>query len=70
MNDNNKNNPAAGKPDSRRDFLRMASVGAVAGSAIAATSAVPAVARENDGALEDGYRETEHVKTYYQLAKF
>jgi anaerobic selenocysteine-containing dehydrogenase len=55
--------------ESRRDFLKLAGVGSLAGAA-AAVSAEPAKA---DGADQDGgegYRETKHVKTYYDLARF
>jgi hypothetical protein len=59
-------------PDrSRRDFLKVAGIGtATGGVALAAGSTASAAQQETraDGSL--GYRETEHVKTYYKLAKF
>ena len=53
----------------RRDFLKMASLGTVAGSAaIAAGGTAQATSLEEEKG--SGYRETGHVKTYYELAKF
>lgn len=53
---------------SRRDFLKKAAV--AVGAAGAAAAAGPAkaetpVTREQDG----GYRETDHVRKYYELAR-
>lgn len=53
---------------SRRDFLKKAAV--AVGAAGAAAAAGPAkaetpVTRERDG----GYRETDHVRKYYELAR-
>lgn len=51
-------------------MLRLAGLGGVAGAAaIAGAAGKSEAARkaENKGA---GYRETEHVRTYYELAKF
>ena len=59
----------AAKPG-RRDFLRFASVGAVAGTVAAATGAT---VRDAAAATEEptkGYRETDHVKKVYELARF
>ncbi len=55
----------------RRDFLRAAGLGSVAGAAAVATgigSAEAATPELVDGG--PGYRETAHVKQYYELAKF
>jgi hypothetical protein len=55
----------------RREFLKLAGIGTVTGGAALAAGAQTAAAaetRRSDGSL--GYRETEHVKTYYKLAKF
>lgn len=53
----------------RRDFLKMASLGTVAGGAvIAAAGTAQAASLEEEE--RSGYRETPHVKTYYDLAKF
>ncbi len=54
----------------RRDFLKLAGLGTVAGGAALVSGVKPAKA---DGLRADGsqgYRETEHVKTYYKLARF
>ena len=52
----------------RRDFLKKAVVAVGAAGVAAATSpakaAIPA-SREQDG----GYRETDHVRKYYELAR-
>lgn len=54
----------------RRGFLKLMGFGAVstgtaAVSAVAGTSEAEAKPR-----ADGGYRETEHVKTYYDLARF
>jgi len=56
---------------SRRGFLRIAGIGTVAGAAGAVAGGVvaPAQARET-GPGRVGYRETEHVRRYYDLARF
>ena len=54
--------------ESRRDFLKMAGVGTVAAGA-AVVAAEPAKA-DADPQGKAGYRETKHVKTYYELARF
>ena len=60
------NEKAAGN---RRDFLRLAGVSAVTGTAAAAAgSATAEAAKPGEGAA--GYRETDHVNTYYKLARF
>lgn len=56
--------------EDRRGFLRSFGVGAVVGTAAIATGAVPAAAEEKPAKEGTGYRETEHVRTYYDLAKF
>lgn len=54
----------------RRDFLKAAGItGAAAGAAVA-LSGKSADAAVSDEGQEAGYRETEHVKTYYELARF
>jgi hypothetical protein len=60
------------KPDKgtdRRDFLKMAGLGTVAGGAALVVAKDEAKADEI-GAAGQGYRETEHVSTYYKLARF
>ena len=54
----------------RRDLLKIAGLGGVAGAAAVATSAGKAEAAAKLDTKSSGYRETEHVRTYYDLAKF
>lgn len=54
----------------RRDFLRLAGLGSVAGAAAAVSTAEQAEAAPTDTGKSAGYRETPHVKRYYELAKF
>ena len=56
----------------RRDFFRKAGLGAGAvGAAAVGLSAKDGAAQTSDsGSKRAGYRETKHVKTYYELAKF
>ncbi len=55
----------------RRDFLKVATVGAVAGAAVVATSAkAEAADLSPKGASAGGYAETDHVTKYYELANF
>ncbi|MCH9808308.1 MAG: formate dehydrogenase [Alphaproteobacteria bacterium] len=54
----------------RRGFLKLAGTGVVGGGAVAAASVVPAVAAAPEPEKTDGYQETEHVRRYYELAKF
>jgi nitrous oxide reductase len=63
--------PGESKTAPRRDFLKLAGLGALAGAA-AATGGAPrtaeaATAKPATGA---GYRETEHVKKAYELSRF
>ncbi|ESR24582.1 twin-arginine translocation signal domain-containing protein [Lutibaculum baratangense] len=53
----------------RRDFLKLATLGTAAGAVIAASG--DAVAEDaRDAAAAADYRETEHVRTFYRLARF
>ena len=57
----------------RRDFFRKAGLGAgAAGVAAVALSKTPAKAAVAGGKATGGkgYRETDHVKKYYELARF
>ncbi|MCS6878329.1 MAG: formate dehydrogenase [Geminicoccaceae bacterium] len=57
------------KGHGRRDVLKLASLGSVA--AAAATVVGRGEARAAEPAPRGGgYRETEHVKTYYETARF
>lgn len=53
----------------RRSFLKLAGLGSVAGGAalVAGTDKAQAAAAAPSGS---GYRETDHVKTFYQSARF
>lgn len=53
----------------RRDFLRLASVGAVSGAAAAVVGA-PVAEAKIESETSVGYRETAHVKQVYDLARF
>ncbi len=55
--------------EGRRDFLKLASLGTVLGgvTAIAGGSAQATEAIDETGS---GYRESAHVKTYYDSARF
>ena len=60
-----------GRAAPRRQFLKLASLGAVAGTVAAAAGAssetAVAAAPEPEG---KGYRETAHVKRVYEVARF
>ncbi len=60
------------KSTDRRGFLKLVGSGTVGGAAAALTvSPVAAATGDQQPPSQDGhYRETEHVKTYYDLAKF
>lgn len=53
----------------RRGFLKLAGVGSVASGA-ALIAGKPAEAAEAVEAGGSGYRETDHVKTFYKSARF
>lgn len=55
--------------EDRRDFLKLASLGTVLGGAAIATGGA-AEAAETVDEKGSGYRESQHVKTYYQSARF
>jgi len=54
----------------RRSFLKLAGAGAVTGGAVLAGG--KGVAEASTTADETGrlYKETDHIKTYYKLARF
>jgi len=58
------------KGENRRGFLRSLGMGAVVGGAAMAAGAGTVVADEKPAKDGTGYRETEHVRTYYDLARF
>ena len=54
----------------RRDFFRKVGLGAGAAAVGVASSTAQAATPEKEPTKRAGYRETEHVKTYYELARF
>ena len=55
----------------RRDFLKVAGLtGATAGVAAVALKTKSAKADISGAGAKSGYQETEHVKKYYELARF
>lgn len=54
----------------RRDFLKLAGFAAVTGGGLLAGGTKPAEAAVEVETASEGYRETEHVKAYYKLARF
>ena len=54
----------------RRDFLKLATLGAVAGGAAAVAGGVAEAAETSDPAEGAGYRESPHIRTYYDTARF
>ena len=67
--DNERSTKIAQKIDRRR-LLTGAGLAIGAAGATVVTTAAPVVAGEPQEPQRDGYRETEHVKTYYRLARF
>lgn len=60
-----------GSRNGRREFLKLAGLGAAAGSVATVAQAVPAAAAEPAPVADKpGYRETEHVRKVYQVARF
>ena len=59
------------KTAARRQFLKLASLGAVAGTVAAAAGDRPSKAAATESEPEGkGYRETAHVRKVYDLARF
>lgn len=58
------------KQVARRDLLKLASLGGVAAGAAAMTASRDAEAATDPSKNSSGYRETAHVRKYYELAKF
>lgn len=54
----------------RRDFLKLASIGAASGAAAAALGRTSPAEAEVVRDKAAGYRETAHVKQAYDLARF
>lgn len=58
------------KVSDRRAFLKLAGLGVASGGAALASAVKPAEAVAPEADRDALYRETEHVKTYYKLARF
>jgi hypothetical protein len=54
----------------RRDFLKLVGLGSLAGAATAASGGNAPEAQAGEKPQGAGYRETPHVKKYYDTAKF
>lgn len=54
----------------RRSFLKLAGIGTLTGGAAMAIGGAPAQAAADLPKDKTSYRESEHVKTYYDLARF
>ncbi len=54
----------------RRGFLKLAGLGTTLGVATALGGAANASELPNNKTKSSGYRETDHIKRYYELAKF
>ena len=57
------------RPAKRRDFLKLMGLGGVAGAAALARGAAPAEAAGKP-VSETGYRESAHVRKFYETARF
>lgn len=69
MDERSKKSPASKADTDRRSVLKLLGVGSV-GTAALTVSGETAAADEAKPADASGYRETEHVKTYYDRARF
>ena len=55
----------------RRDFFKTAGAGVAGAAAVGLTATKAGAAESKDqSAKRAGYRETEHVKKYYELSRF
>ena len=52
----------------RRDFLKLSALGAAAAGTVIASGSATADQVKSESGL--GYRETEHVKAFYETARF
>lgn len=63
--------PKEAKKAQRRDFLRLAGLGTLAGAAVAVSSSPQqAEAAETEASTGSDYHVTEHVKKAYDLSRF
>lgn len=58
------------KTPRRREFLKLMGIGGAAAGAAAATAAPKKAEAAQAAPDAKGYRESEHVKSYYKSAKF
>lgn len=70
MRETNMADKSKAKPSNRREFLKLSGLGAAAGAAVLTAGGKPAKAAEAPTTKSAGYRETAHVKTAYELARF
>ncbi len=54
----------------RRNFLKLAGLGTVVGGVALVAGGKPAEALDKSVGKNQIYRETDHVRTYYDLARF
>lgn len=54
----------------RRQFLRALGVGAAAAAAVPLTTEALAASETDDDKRKSRYRESEHVKTFYQVNRY
>ncbi|MBU2532952.1 MAG: formate dehydrogenase [Alphaproteobacteria bacterium] len=59
-----------GSRTDRRSFLKIAGLGAVGAAATAASTVAVTAEAAPPSDKKGGYRETEHVKRVYELARF
>jgi len=65
-----KQSDKKGAKADRRSFLKLAGAGVMGSGAALAAAVMPAEASSDAAAEGTTYRETDHVKRYYELAKF
>lgn len=66
-----KKNDKTSAGTDRRGFLKLAGAGVAGSGAAIASAVVPAEAASKPADTNGGgYRETDHVRRYYELAKF
>lgn len=68
-NETAKSQVAKSQAADRRDFLRLMSVGVVTGGAVLAQTGSAEATKVETAVPSDGYRETDHVRRYYELAR-
>ena len=66
----NKREQPPKDPMDRRGFLKLAGLGTTVGIATAVGGVANASELPDDKTKGSGYRETDHIKRYYELAKF